>query len=552
MPSPRFKSFASATPPTPTPTPSPSAHSVTDQKLEQVRDELIRRLEARDSILPFTQLFTPDYHAGWVHREVAELLDAFMEAVHQKRSPRLMIFLPPRSGKSQLVSRLFPPFLLGHHPEWEVVATSATQDLSDSFGRYVRSILNDPIYQDLFPRLELDPATNSASLVQTRQRGMYKAVGVGGQLTGMGAHVLVVDDPLKDREAANSPTQREALWEWYSSVARTRLHPGGGVVVVHTRWHEDDLAGKLLVQMKENPLADQWKVYSYPAIAKEDEPHRKAGEALHPERFPLEELLRTKNSLLPADWASLYQQDPSPEDGDFFQRKWFDCRSPRDFPVHTEVPWYIACDLAVTEKQTADFSVIWPFCVDTKGDIWFADDYLRGRYTAHDLIDAILDRVKRYNARGVIIEKGQILNAVRPFLNKRMAERGVFVPVIDPAASKDKLTRARSLQGRMQQRRVHFPDHRLFHDDILSEFLMFPNGKHDDAVDACAYAALCLEHLISPYPSAPVETPDERDQREFEEEEQRPKSRNPHAPKYMLPRPKKSKSSNDKVIRVPW
>lgn len=534
-------SSTSSTPPTPA-LPDP---------LLAIQEEMAQRLEARQSILPFTQLFTPDYHAGWVHREVAELLDAFMEAVARKKSPRLMIFLPPRAGKSQLISRLFPPFILGHHPEWEVVATSATQDLADQFGRYVRSILNDPIYQDLFPKLELDPSTNSASLIQTRRRGMYKAVGVGGQLTGMGAHVLVIDDPIKDREAANSPTQREALWEWYSSVARTRLHPGGGVVVVHTRWHEDDLAGKLILQMKENPDADQWKVYSYPAIAKHDEPHRKAGEALHPERFSVEELLKTKNSLLPADWASLYQQDPSPEDGDYFQRAWFDRRPAREFPPQDACAWYVACDLAVTEKQTADFSVIWPFCVDSAGDIWFSHDFIRARLPAGDIIDAVLDRVHRYKARGVIIEKGQILNAIKPFLNKRMMERQTFVPLIEPAATKDKLTRARSLQGRMQQKRVHFPDTRVFQDDVLSEFLMFPNGKHDDAVDACAWAALCLEDLITPHAPTPAKHPRDVELEQWAADEQAPKAQNRHVPKPMIAKPRRKLKENT-VLRVRW
>ena len=545
-----FKSFAVPAPdlsqPPPPPPPSPS--------LLLAQEELAVRLEARGSILPFTQLYTPDYHAGWVHHEVAELLDAFMEAVVRKQSPRLMIFLPPRSGKSQLISRLFPPFLLGHHPNWEVVAASATQDLADSFGRYSRSILNDTVFQDLFPALSLDPSTNSSSLIQTLQRGMYKAVGVGGQLTGMGAHALIIDDPIKDREAANSPTQREALWGWYSSVARTRIHPGGGIIVVHTRWHEDDLAGKLIQQMKSNPAADQWKVYSFPAIAKEDEPHRKKGEALHPERFDLAELTRIKNSLLPGDWASLYQQDPSPEDGDFFKREWFDLQPVNKYPEVEQSSYYISTDLAVSEKQTADYSVIWPFCNDPSGDMWFHPDYIRARLSAHDIVEAILDRVERYNARGIIIEKGQISNAIKPFLNKRMMERGIYCELIEPAVTKDKQTRARSLQGRMQQRRVHFPDLRAVQDDILPEFLMFPNGKNDDAVDTCAWAALGLESFILPSAATTALSlsPAERDAKLWDEELERQDkvtrtARRPHVPEPLIKRPEKPKPKT-KVI----
>lgn len=522
---------------------SPSPYSLLQQ-------ELASRLEARDHLLPFTQLFTPDYLPGWVHQEVAELLDAFREAVERKLSPRLMIFLPPRAGKSQLISRLLPPFLLGHNPHWEVVAASATQDLSDSFGRYVRSILNSPIYQDLFPQIQLDPSTNSASLIQTRQRGMYKAVGVGGQLTGMGAHALIIDDPIKDREQADSPTQREALWDWYSSVARTRLHPGGGIIVLHTRWHEDDLAGKLITQAKENRDADQWKIYSYPAIAKEDEPHRKAGEALHPERYPVEALEQIRNSILPRDWTALYQQDPSPDDGDYFKREWFNITSPSKYPDLKDCTVYITTDLAVSEKQSADYSVIWPFAIDHNNDIWFLPDYIHARLPSLDIVEAVLDRYRRYDAHGIIIEKGQISNALRPILQARARERNLYPNLIEPAATKDKQTRARSLQGRMQQRKVHYPDLTQFHEVILPEFLMFPNGKHDDAVDTCAWAALALdEYITPPSKSPPPKTPEERDLEAWQAELEQ-QSHKPHVPELLIPKHREPVRPKNQVIWV--
>ena len=523
---------------------SPSPYSL-------LQEELARRLEARESLLPFTELFTPDYIAGWVHREVAELLDAFRDAVERKLSPRLMIFLPPRCGKSQLVSRLLPPFLLGHNPHWEVVAASSTQDLSDSFGRYVRSVLNSPVYQDLFPAIQLDPSTNSASLVQTQQRGMYKAVGVGGQLTGMGAHALIIDDPIKDREQADSPTQREALWDWYSSVARTRLHPGGGIIVLHTRWHEDDLAGKLITQMRDNPDADQWKIYSYPAIAKEDETHRKAGEALHPERYPIQALHQIRNSILMRDWTALYQQDPSPDDGDYFKREWFNITSPSRYPDLSKCSVYISTDLAVSEKTSADYSVIWPFAVDENDDLWFLSDYVRERLSSLDIVEAIFDRVKRYDARGVIIEKGQIASAIRPIFNKRSRERQLYTELIEPAATKDKQTRARSLQGRMQQRRVHYPDLTPFHEHVLPEFLMFPNGKHDDAVDTCAWAALALDDLITPSKSAPPpQSLEEQELEQWNAELEKQNEHKPHVPDRLIPKRRKTERPRNKVIWV--
>lgn len=312
-----------------------------NQKVE-LQKELLRRELARRSILPFVTLINDDsYKVGWVHEDLCTMLDAFVEGVEKKMSPRLMVWMPPRSGKSQIISRAFPAYLLGKHPDWEIVNATYGQDLASDMGRYVRGILQDNVFQELFPNLTIDPSTQAADRIDTfisgragalgRQRGGYKAVGVGTALTGRGAHVLLIDDPVKNREEADSDTIQAATWGWYTSVARTRLAPGGGMIILQTRWSEGDLSGRILEQAKKNPEADQWGVFRFPAIAEQDEYdyattkilRRRAGEALHPERFSLKELKATRATIGTRDWEALYQQNPVPMEGAFFRREWF-------------------------------------------------------------------------------------------------------------------------------------------------------------------------------------------------------------------------------------
>jgi hypothetical protein len=295
-----------------------------------------KKLLARQELLYFTSLFTPDYQPGWVHREVAAHLDAFLEAVKQKKSPRLIINLPPRTGKSQLVSRGFPAFILGHRPSWEVICATYGQELADDLGRYVRSILNDPQFADLFPKTTISKSSNAADRVDTEQRGGYRAVARGAALTGRGAHILIIDDPVKDREEADSEGTQQKTWDWYSSVARTRLAPGGGIIICQTRWNMGDLTGRLLEKQASDPAADQWVVYNYPALALDDEYdpftgllRRKKGDALHPERFPKNEIERLRSSIDPRDFSALYQGNPTPDDGIYFRKD--------------GIRWYVPC-----------------------------------------------------------------------------------------------------------------------------------------------------------------------------------------------------------------
>jgi len=248
-----------------------------------------------------------------------EVIISKLEAVERGEIQRLMIFLPPRHGKSFITSSIFPAWFLGRHPQHHVIFATYGQELSDDFGKDVRNFIADPLHQAIFPNCKLSEDSTAAHRFNTAAGGAYFAVGRGGPITGRGADLLLIDDPLKDLEEANSETIRRALHGWYKAVAYTRLMPGGAIVIIQTRWHEDDLAGRLLREH----ASENWDVLNLPAMAEQDEAFRKEGEALWPQRFSIEILNQIREAIGESAWTSLYQQRPAPAEGAIFKRSWW-------------------------------------------------------------------------------------------------------------------------------------------------------------------------------------------------------------------------------------
>lgn len=456
---------------------------------QKARAELALRILTRKRLLPFVERFNPDYNAGWVHKDICRRLEQFSRDVDEKKSPRLMLFMPPRHGKSTLASIAFPAWHLGRHPNHEFISCSYSGSLAMGFSRKVRSLLRDPSYKTAF-KTRLDPDSQSAEAWLTTNGGGYVAAGVGGGITGKGAHVLVIDDPVKNREDAESPNNREANWDWYTSTAYTRLAPGGGVLVILTRWHDDDLAGKLLNAAQEG--GDEWTVVKYPAIAEENEEFRRHGEALHPERYDVEALQRIQRAVGPRDWSALYQQNPVADDGDYFSRDMIQYFDPEDVDLD-RMKFYCAWDLAIGKKDRNDYSVGMVVGIDEMEHI-FVVDVVRGRFDGFELVEQILDMYELWRPSIVGIEKGHIEMALGPFLEKRVRERGLYEAYFKDLKTgrRDKEARARAIQGRMQQGMVHFPKNEVFTGPLIAELLRFPNGVHDDQVDALAWIGLMM------------------------------------------------------------
>lgn len=464
----------------------------------EAEQELIRRELSRRKLLPFVERFNDQYEAGWVHKDICRRLEQFSQDVADRKSPRLMLFMPPRHGKSELASKTFPGWHLGRHPDHEVISCSYTGDLAMDFSRKVRELLRDRRYHQVFRETKLDKDSQSAQRWNTTSRGGYVAAGVGGPITGRGAHVLIIDDPIKNRDDAESETNRESIWNWYTSTAYTRLAPGGGVLIILTRWHDDDLAGRLLTKMKEGE-GDEWQVIQYPALATENERFRKEGEALHPERYDEDALHRIKRAVGSRDWSALYQQNPVADDGEYFTKDMFRFYTANERPPLDELHTYTAWDLAIGQGEANDFTVGITVGVDRNDNIWLLQA-LRFKKPSLEIVESILDMYERWKPKVTGIERGQIEMAIGPLLDQRIRERGLFSFYYESLrpGKRDKQTRARSIQGRMQQGMVYFPKG----DDTVqvgvNEMLRFPMGVHDDFVDALAWIGLMLDTFVTP------------------------------------------------------
>lgn len=503
---------------------------ITTEEPEEKEDEvaqlaaqiLARRTLARRRLLPFVFEFKNGYKAGWAHKDICRRLERFSKQVAAGESPRLMLFMPPRSGKSELASRNFPAWHLGQYPDHEIIACSYAASLANSFSKKARDILRDPEYHAMFPAAVLDKDSQSVENWLLTEGGGYVAAGVGGSIVGKGAHILIIDDPTKGRDEAKSESVQESIRDWYTGSAYTRLTAGGGVLIIMQRWAEDDLAGWLLAQDEKSEDEDErenWEVVRYPAIAVEDEEFRRKGEALHPERYPLRALKRIRNTLGPRDWNALYQQNPLPAEGNFFKKNMFDYYSPSERPKLDELKIYATIDFAVAENEQNDFTAICVAGVDDKDNIWV----LEFKLLKQDTLETVEEMFRIWNTyKPVLIggEEGQISKSIGPFIEKMMRERRTYM-YIEPLKhmGKDKVARAAAIRGRMQQHKVWFPRDAET-EQCIAQMLKFPDGKHDDAVDAIAYLGRLLNDLIG-YRQTPTKPKEAKWRKKLEEKMRR-------------------------------
>ena len=435
-----------------------------------------------------------------MHFEIAEKL----EDVESNKIKRLMIFEPPRHGKSELSTRRFPAWFLGRNPIRDYISASYNKEMATGFGRDVRNIIDSPEYSRVFEDVKLAKDSQGKGRFHTNHGGGYLGAGIGSSMTGHGGHILGIDDPIKDREDATSLILRNRVYNWYSSTAYTRLESEiagdeldelwskplqgvedgllepfeGAVIITMTRWDLDDLAGRLLDDMDNG--ADQWTILNRPVT---DETF---SFALWPEKYPIKKLKQMKKVMTKRDWSSLMMQNPIPVDGNAIKKEWIKYGVPAN-PVRTT----FGVDLAISQsdKNKNAFTAIAVMQRDLNGDIYIVD-VLRKRCTFHQILKFINTTAKEWKPDIINIEKVAFQDAViqEMFRTTILPVRGV------DTGGKDKLVRLIPLQDRFEHGYVYLAPHlkgEWFEDELLS----FPDGTFKDGVDAAVYAYRGLGNL---------------------------------------------------------
>ena len=382
---------------------------------------------------------------------------------------RLMLLMPPRHGKTELASRRYPAFCLGNFPHRQIIAASASGEFASDIGREVRNIIRSEDYGRLFPEVRLAEDSQASGRWHTSKGGIFYAVGVGSQILGKGADEFIIDDPFGSMADAQSELERKAVKEWYQGSVYNRLQPGGAIILINHRMHEDDLSGFLLEQ--QNNGGDKWEIVQLPAIDS-------SGVALWPEAYPIESLERIRANSLPRFFSALFQQDPQPDEGTFFRREWFKTHDDRP-----KVNLFGTSDFAVTDGG-GDYTehAVWGVGPDST---IYAVDWWRGQTDAGVWIERWCDLIGKHKPLTWFAESGVIKRAIEGPLKKRMDERKTWASIEWVASIHDKPTRARAFQALAANGKVSFPK-APWAGEVVDQLIRFPAGKHDDAVDCCS------------------------------------------------------------------
>lgn len=471
---------------------------------------IVSRVRQKEVLKPEVQItLSPAHYAAyvsggrWVAAEHLKILTKKLVEVEQGKCKRLIVAMPPRHGKSELISKYYPAWYLSLHPNKRVMLAGYEATFAADWGRKAREEFTTNAH--LFGTALNESVTANANWETTSGGGMA-SVGAGGALTGRGADLLIIDDPIKNADEARSAHARNQLWDWYSTTAYSRLEPGGAVIILHTRWNEDDLIGRLLAHDAESAPEERenWEVLELPALCEDPEADalgRKLGEALWPERYDEKRLAIIRRQQGSYFWAALYQQHPSPLEGQLFKRddfRYFAIEGTEEDPVYKlatvgddekiELVSASTCkrfqtvDLAASIKTTADYFVIMTWAQTPKNQLLLLDT-VRTRVEGPDQLPLLQAKFNEWKPAYIGIESVSfqitaIQNAIRAGL-----------PVRKLTPDKDKISRAITAGVRYEAHTIYHLANASWLHDLESELVNFPNSKHDDQVDCIAYAA---------------------------------------------------------------
>ena len=448
----------------------------TYELLKQYQHQMMQGL-AKDSFLDFVKHVYPGYKVGPHHLRLAQIF----EDIAAGKKKRVIVNIAPRHGKSELISYLAPAWFLGKYPQKKIIMASHTADLAVNFGRRVRNLVGSEAYRDVFPQIELQADSKSASRWGTNFNGEYFAIGVGGALAGRGADLFIIDDPHSEQEAKTGRSDVFLpAWEWFQSGPLQRLMPGGAIIVVMTRWSKLDLTGQIITQMDRHDDVDKWEVVEFPAI-KDD------GEPLWPEFWPLQELLSKKAGLDVRYWNAQYMQQPTSEEGALIKREWWKIWDKED-PPNCEFT-IMALDAAQETNNRADYNALTTWGVffneETNNYNIILLNAIKKRLEFPELKKLVLEEYKEWEPDAFIVEKKSNGAA----LYQEMRRMGVPASEFTPGKGQDKISRVNAVSDLFSSEIVWAPDRR-WAKEVIEECNDFPSGANDDLVDSTTLALM--------------------------------------------------------------
>ena len=443
-------------------------------KLELRKTQLELASKARDSFITFVKTVWPGFVEGEHHIRIGEKF----EKVLSGEIKRLIVNMPPRHTKSEFASYLFPAWLMGHKPQTKIIQTTHTAELSYRFGRKVRNLMDSEEYRSVFTDVRLSQDSKAAGRWETNYGGEYFGAGVGGAITGRGADLLIIDDPHSEQDAL-SQTAMDNAWEWYTSGPRQRLQPGGSIVVVMTRWSEEDLTERLIEAQSKDPLADKWEIVDFPALLDDGQPQ-------WPEFWKKDQLEAVRASLPVAKWNAQWQQQPTSEETSIIKREWWQEWNKPQPPLQYIIQSY---DTAFSSKTTADYSAITTWGVfyneitGKQNIILMEAD--RGRWDFPELKRIALEKNDYWQPEQIIIEA----KATGLPLTHELQAMGIPVINFTPSRGNDKLVRVNSVSPLFESGMIWYPPYK-WAEELIEECAAFPYGRHDDYVDSMTQALM--------------------------------------------------------------